>query len=249
MNAWSELGLDEADGRLRPDWRYMAFNRRRQSMRSVAYQTHMRNSRMPARAVRIVCRRLWPSDRASLKAYFLRLDPETRRNRFMSALDDRGALAYAEQAVLSQGMMFGVFADGVLRGLGELRPAGRRSCICPLGSRAEAAFAVEGAYRRAGLGSILFRRIVEAARSRGVSELHVRCLNGNGPMHRLALKLGADLHPVGSETDGAILLEAPTPLSLWSEGVAEALDLSLALAAAAETMSMARSPIPAAWGL
>ena len=199
-------------------------------------QTKSAETRIAARAAVVVCRRLWPSDQAALEAYFLRLDPETRRNRFMFALDDRGAIAYAERAVLSQGMVFGAFADGVLRGVGELRPAGRRSCARPLGRKVEAAFAVESAHRREGLGSILFRRIVEAARSRGVAELHVRCLNGNGPMHRLALKLGADLSATGAETDGAIRLERPTPLSLWSEGLTEALDLALAIAAAAETV-------------
>lgn len=152
----------------------------------------------------------------------------------MFALDDRGALAYAERAVLNHGMVFGVFADGILRGVGELRPAGQRSCARPLGRKAEAAFAVEANFRREGLGAILFRRIVEASRSRGVAELHVRCLNGNGPMQRLALKLGADLHPTGGETDGEIRLERPTPLSLWNEGLSEALDLALAIAAAAE---------------
>lgn len=203
-------------------------------MRSTASQESLRGTRSPTSGIGIVCRRLWLSDQADLEAYFLRLDPETRRNRFMFALDDRGALAYAERAVLNQGIVFGVFAEGMLRGVGELRPAGQRSCTRPLGKKAEAAFAVETDFRREGLGAILFGRIAEAARSRGVAELHVRCLSGNGPMQRLALKLGADLHPTDGETDGEIHLERPTPLSLWSEGLSEALDLALAIAAVAE---------------
>lgn len=191
---------------------------------------------------RILCRRLWPSDRAAVREHVLRLDPETRANRFMAAIGDHAALAYAERVLVTDGMVVGAFVDDTLRGLGELRPAGRLRPGMPLGPEAEAAFAVERPFRREGLGSALFRRIVEAARSRGVTDLHVRCLNGNGPMRRLALSLGAELRPTGWETDGAIHLDRATPLSLWSEGLAEALDFTLACAAAAEGPGQAASP-------
>lgn len=191
----------------------------------------LRNSRRDA--AHVLCRRLWPSDRAAVQAHVLRLDPETRAGRFMAAVSDRFALAYAEQALVAEGMTVGAFVDGTLRGLGELRPAGGQARGALLGPRAEAAFVVERDFRREGLGSALFRRIVEAARSRGVADLHVRCLNGNGPMRRLALRQGAVLRAAsGFETQGAIRLDRPTPFSLWSEGLAEAVDAMLAFTAA-----------------
>ena len=71
---------------------------------------------------------------------------------------------------------------GTLRGLGELRPASVPPPGFVLGAEAEAAFAVEKAFRRNGLGQALFRRIAAAARNRGVRDLHVRCLAWNRPM-------------------------------------------------------------------
>ncbi|MBE7198112.1 MAG: GNAT family N-acetyltransferase, partial [Parafilimonas terrae] len=168
----------------------------------------------PVRTVR----RLWPADRDAVLDYFLRLDPETRASRFMGNVSEAGVRAYAAQAIKADGMMVGAFVDGVLRGLGELRPMGPCPSRYVLGPRAEAAFAVEKAFRRRGLGADLFARIARAARHRGVVDLHVRCLSGNGPMLRLAAKHGAALQRAGSEIDGALHLERPTPFSLWYEG-------------------------------
>ncbi|MCJ2134390.1 GNAT family N-acetyltransferase [Methylobacterium sp. J-026] len=174
-------------------------------------------------------RRLWPADRNAVLAYFLRLDPETRASRFMGSVGEAGVRAYAAQAIRAEGAMYGAFVDGVLRGLGELRPMGLTRSRLVLGPQAEAAFAVEPAFRRRGIGADLFARIARAARHRGVTDLHVRCLSGNGPMLRLAAKHGAALQRAGGEIDGALQLERPTPVSLWYEGIAEAFDFSLAV--------------------
>jgi GNAT superfamily N-acetyltransferase len=174
-------------------------------------------------------RRLWPADRALVLDYFRRLDPETRRDRFMGDVGDKGVAAYAARSVAAEGVMYGAVIDGALRGLAELRPAGPGSSPYFLGPRAEAAFAVERAYRRRGIGAALFARIARAARNRGVSDLRVRCLARNGPMLRLAARQGAELHRDGIETDGALHLARATPLSLWYEGVAEAFDFTLSV--------------------
>ena len=196
--------------------------------------------RMNSTGLPVSVRRLWPSDRARVLGYFLRLDPETRANRFMGAVSAAGVRAYAESAVTADGLIFGAFVDGTLRGLGELRPTGPLPSHLPghlpgrmaLGPEAEAAFAVERDYRRNGIGTALFARITDAARNRGVSDLHVRCLSRNGPMRGLAAKLGADLRLLGSEAEGALHLARPTPFSLWHESIAEAFDFTLAVASA-----------------
>ncbi|MBP1182903.1 GNAT family N-acetyltransferase [Methylobacterium sp. PvR107] len=174
-------------------------------------------------------RRLWPVDRDAVLDYFLRLDPDTRASRFMGSVSEAGVRAYAAQAVISEGVMYGAFMDGALRGLGELRPMGPCPSRYTLSPRAEAAFAVERAFRRRGIGAALFARIARSARHRGVIDLHVRCLSGNGPMLRLAAKHGAALQHDGPETDGALHLERPTPFSLWYEGIAETFDFTLAV--------------------
>lgn len=187
-------------------------------------------------------RRLWPSDRAAVQAYFLRLDPETRANRFMGAVSETAALAYARRAVGADGLMFGAFVHGTLRGLGELRPIAPRPAGPTFGPEAEAAFAVERDFRRGGLGQALFRRIAGAARNRGVRDLHVRCLSWNGPMRGLAAKVGAELRLEGGEAEGALHLPRPTPISLWQEGVSDAVDFTLAVATAASPAAIARRP-------
>lgn len=179
----------------------------------------------PAHAIR----RLWPADRNVVLDYFLRLDPDARASRFMGNVGEAGVRAYAAQAVSAEGVMYGAFVEGALRGLGELRPMGPCPSRYRLGPQAEAAFAVEQAFRRHGIGADLFARIARAARHRGVEDLHVRCLSGNGPMLRLAAKHGAALQRAGSETDGALHLARPTPFSLWYEGIAEAFDFTLAV--------------------
>ncbi len=174
-------------------------------------------------------RRLWPADRGAVVDYFRRLDPDTRANRFMGNVSEAGVVAYATEAVTADGVMYGAFVEGTLRGLGELRPAGRGTSRYFLGPHAEAAFAVERMCRRQGIGAALFTRIVRGARHRGVSDLHVRCLSRNGPMLRLAAKHGVALQREGMETDGALHLDRPTPFSLWHETIAEAFDFTLAV--------------------
>jgi GNAT superfamily N-acetyltransferase len=185
----------------------------------------VRHIDVPAHSIR----RLWPADQAAVLAYFLRLDPETRSNRFMGNVSEAGVRAYAAQALTAEGVLYGAFVGRELRGLGELRPMGPGASSHFLGPRAEAAFAVERAFRRRGIGAGLFARIARAARYRGVVDLHVRCLSGNGPMLRLAAKQGAALQHAGSEIEGALHLDRPTPFQLWHEGIAEAFDFTLAV--------------------
>ncbi len=178
---------------------------------------------------RVTVRRLWPADRDAVVACFLRLDPDTRANRFMGNVSEAGIRAYAADAAAARGAMYGAYVGGILRGLGELRPTGRGASAYLLGPDAEAAFAVERACRRRGIGAALFARIVRAARHRGVIDLHLRCLSRNRPMLRFAAKHGAALHREGVETDGALRLDRPTPFSLWRETIAEAFDITLAV--------------------
>lgn len=178
-------------------------------------------------------RRLWLSDRQAVLDYFCRLDADTRANRFMGQVSEAGIRAYAEQAMSARGVMFGAFLDGTLRGLAELRPAGPGPSSYFIGPEAEAAFAVERPFRRMGLGAALFARITQAARNRGVSDLHVRCFARNGPMIRLAARQGATLSRDGLDADGSLHLDRATPLSLWYESIAEAFDFTLSVTAKA----------------
>ncbi|MGW5958795.1 N-acetyltransferase family protein [Methylorubrum thiocyanatum] len=177
-------------------------------------------------------RRLWPSDGPAVQAFFLRLDPDTRASRFMAAVSDRTVASYAARAMTAPGMVVGVFVDGTLRAVGELRPFSQSQAgDLQDGRRAEVALTVERGFRRSGLGSRLLRRLAEAARNHGVAELRLRCLSHNAPMRRLVAGLGAEVRLTEGESEGAIRLARATPLSLWREGFEVALDFSLAVAA------------------
>lgn len=187
-------------------------------------------------------RRLWPSDGPAVHRFFLRLDPETRASRFMAAVGDRAVASYAARAMTAPGMVVGVFVDGTLRALGELRPFGPEQAES---RQVEVALTVEREFRRAGFGSRLLRRLAEAARNRGIAELRLRCLSHNVAMRRLVAGLGAELHLTEGESEGAIRLGRATPLSLWREGIEAALDFHLAVAALPLSPSFPLPPRPA----
>ncbi|WP_298951096.1 GNAT family N-acetyltransferase [uncultured Methylobacterium sp.] len=174
-----------------------------------------------------VIRRLWPSDREAVQAHFRRLDGASRFQRFFGAVSDDGAAAYAARALTGAGIVYGAFAGGTLRGLGELRPAGGAR----LGPEAEAAFTIEAPFRGRGLGTALGRRLAEAGRNAGVRRLHMRVLTGNRPMRALARGLGAELRGAGRETHAVLALAPATMLSLWHEGWNGLFDAALAMTA------------------
>lgn len=180
-------------------------------------------------------RRLQRSDLAKFRDHLLRLDPETRHNRFNGTVSERFLQSYAERALASDGAAFGYLVGGEIRGTAELRPFGVR--------QGEAAFTVEGAFRRRGIGLSLFRRVTLAARNLGLAMLHTRCMAQNRAMQALARKAGARL--VHDPDGKAALLEVErmTPFSLLQEVFETGLDLALALTANGSTVSPSFLPL------
>ena len=171
-------------------------------------------------------RRLWPSDLPLFRDHLLRLDPETRHDRFGLAVADAFLNDYAEQCFSFGAITYGYIEDGVMRGAGELRTvetnaAGRIT-------NAEAAFSVEASWRRSGIGTELMARIVRATCNRGVAQLSIFCLAHNRPMLRLAKKFETQLKFESDEVSGRLVARSPSALSLWHE----LLDDSIGFAAA-----------------
>jgi RimJ/RimL family protein N-acetyltransferase len=166
-------------------------------------------------------RRLWPGDLALMREHLLRLDPDSRRARFTGAVSDAFLEAHAERALLSGGLILGYRAGDALRGIAELQMVDD--------TRAEAAFSVETAYRRRGVGAALFRRILLGARNRGARTVHLRCLPHNNAMQALARRHGARLIFDGDEMLGEVETRSPTLASVWEEAFAEGLTLPLTI--------------------
>jgi GNAT superfamily N-acetyltransferase len=163
-----------------------------------------------------VIRKLWFGEADAYREHLLRLDSDSRRNRFAGAVSDEFVRDYAELSFGIDALIHGFFVDGTLRNAAELRPIG-----APLMREAEAAFSIEKPWQSHGVGSVLLERTLLAARNRGIKFLHMACLADNKRMQQLARKYEAELSFDFSSVVGEVATPRPTPLSLMREILAD----------------------------
>ncbi len=175
-----------------------------------------------------VVRRLYRPDLPLFRDHLVRLDPETRYNRFGLSASDDYLGNYAELCFAPGSITYGYFEDGLIRGASELRMF--TAVEPPLHRDGEAAFSVERAWRRRGIGTELMRHVVLAARNRSIGTLTIFCLRSNAAMMRLAKKFEAELKFEMSDVTGHLEARPPSFVSLWREWVENALDFGSALA-------------------
>ena len=144
---------------------------------------------------------------ALLRDHLLRLDADSRRDRFHGFLDDSFIERYAMKCADDGTVIIAYIEDGVVRGAAELHPPDQSSDAEP-----EIAFSVEARVRRQGVGSILFRKLIAEARSRGYNSLRITTGAQNQAMRALANKFGAHLTFRHGESTGTIdLKQQPQP--------------------------------------
>jgi len=163
-----------------------------------------------------VVRRLVPADLPGFRDHLLRLDADSRHDRFGMAVSDEFVRNYAERCFGIDDVIYGFVAEGEVRGAGELRGIGYNLPL-GFGGSAEAAFSVERDWRRKVIGEELMGRIVRAARNRRAETLYMSCLTSNLAMLRLAKKFAAELRYEPDESRAEISPKAPTPATLLSE--------------------------------
>jgi len=169
-------------------------------------------------------RKLWIGEAETYRDHLLRLDAESRRNRFGLAVADELIEAYVASPTWNGAIMHGFIVDGVLRGVAELKPFG-----ATFPSEAEAAFSVETPWQSHGVGSALLARTLLAARNRGIRQVHMACLADNSRMQQLARKFAAQLSFDFGNVVGEVVAPHPTPLSLLHELVADGHGLATAM--------------------
>src|SRR6202790_4826466 len=152
-----------------------------------------------------------------LRDHLLRLDRESRRDRFQGFMDDSFIERYAEKCANDGTIVIAFFENGVVRGAAELHPPDQSPDSLP-----EIAFSVEASVRRGGVGSILFRKLIKEARAKGYQNLRITTGAQNDAMRALASKFGAHLTFRYGESTGTIDLTQQDDTVLASPAVTTA---------------------------
>ncbi len=163
-----------------------------------------------------IIRKLWIGESEAYRDHLLRLDPESRRNRFGGGVSDDFINRYVDMSRGLDAVLHGYFVDGTLRGVAELRPLGK-----VFSQEAEAAFSIETPWQSLGVGSALLERTLLAARNRGIKLMHMACLADNRRMQQLALKFDAELTFDFGSVVGEVAAPHPTPMSVLREFMAD----------------------------
>jgi len=146
-----------------------------------------------------IVRQLRPSDLPRFREHLLRLDAESRHDRFNGVTNDAYLSAYAERSFHDGATVIGYVEDGKVLGAAELHE--RPDLPEPTG---EIAFSVEHELQHRGIGSALFERLITNARGLGYEKLRVTTHPGNLAMRTLARKFDAHLSFENLETVGVI---------------------------------------------
>lgn len=159
-----------------------------------------------------------------LRDHLLRLDPESRHDRFNGFMDDGFIERYAAKCADDGTIIVAYIEDGVVRGAAELHPPDQSPDALP-----EIAFSVEASVRRQGVGIILFKRLIQEARWRGYHALRITTGAQNQAMRALANKFGAQLTFRHGESTGTIDLKPQPPLELAKLAIATPTDATRAM--------------------
>src|SRR3981081_3554654 len=159
-----------------------------------------------------------------LRDHLLRLDPSSRRDRFHGFMNDSFIERYAAKSADDGTVIIAYIEGGVVRGAAELHPPDQSPDALP-----EIAFSVEASVRRQGVGSILFKKLIAKARSRGYRSLRITTGAQNEAMRALANKFGAHLTFRRGESTGSIDLTAQSQPDLAQRAIATPADAARAM--------------------
>jgi RimJ/RimL family protein N-acetyltransferase len=159
-----------------------------------------------------------------LRDHLLRLDGESRHDRFNGFMEDEFIERYAAKCAADGTIIVAYMENGLVRGAAELHPPDQSDDGLP-----EIAFSVEACMRRQGVGSILFKRLLSEARWKGYRRLRVTTGAGNEAMRALASKFGAHLVFRHGESSGTIEVNQATQGELAKLAIDGPLDAARAV--------------------
>ena len=154
-------------------------------------------------------RQLRPSDLPRFREHLLRLDADSRRDRFNGLTDNNFIAAYADRSFANGTTVIGYIEDGKVLGAAELHERAEEA-----EPTAEIAFSVERHLQHRGIGGRLFERLIAQARGLGYERLRVTTHPQNAAMKALARRYNATLSFEDGETVGTIDLAPSPPLDI-----------------------------------
>src|SRR5260370_41111631 len=134
-------------------------------------------------AVRGSVRTLTTQELPLLREHLMRLDPESRHDRFNGYTDEGFIARYAAKCQTDGTIIIAYTEDGEVRGAAELHQPDLSNAL------PEIAFSVEARIRRRGVGSILFPKLIAEARPLGDDSLAVPTGSQDEAMRALAHKV------------------------------------------------------------
>ena len=138
----------------------------------------------PARFQEVI--QLGPQHEDELTHLFLNLDHESRVGRFNCVVGDALLLQHSRQALMTTAWLAGIVIHQRLHGVVEVYDMSAGGVV-------EAAFLVDRAWRRLGLGTALLRAAMQWAAERDRVLLRMVFSRSNWPMRGLASRAGAQL--------------------------------------------------------
>jgi GNAT superfamily N-acetyltransferase len=152
-------------------------------------------------------RRLAPQHEGELCRVLFCLEPSARCSRFGQAVSNTYLANHAKRALANADSITGAFIGERLRGFAEVyngRPHGF----------AEAAFVVEQAWRRRGLGWALLRAAMQVAADPQTNTLRMIFSRHNWPMRKLASKARGKLDIIFDEISVDVDLGKTAPIKI-----------------------------------
>ncbi len=144
---------------------------------------------------KVTIRPLQPQDTAIEREFIMRLSPQSRRYRFLSSIALPGEQLLERLTQLDDATEAAFVALAVESGVEREVGVARMSAVGD--GRAEFAVTVRDDWQHKGLGTLLTKQVIEAARRRGLNALYSVDASENGPMNGFAKTLGfcSDVNP------------------------------------------------------
>ncbi len=161
-------------------------------------------------------RKLLVGDAPALQAHLMRLDPDSRTERFHGYISDEAVENYCRGINWLEDLLLGWFEDGELRAVAHLAVLPKR-----WPREGELALTVERDWQERGIGTELCRQTLLSARNRMIGRVCMICLMENARMRKIVRRLEGSLVYLDGGAEGEVQLPPPNSLSLWQEAFGE----------------------------